>query len=30
VFGRLEGMFDDRAEHFDHQMQSMADMAGLA
>jgi AcrR family transcriptional regulator len=29
VFGRLVDMFEDPAEHFDHQMQTMADLAGL-
>jgi hypothetical protein len=29
VFGRLDEMFAHRAEHFDHQMQAMADAAGL-
>jgi hypothetical protein len=29
VFGRLAGMFEDPAGHFDHQMQTMADLAGL-
>jgi AcrR family transcriptional regulator len=29
VFGRLAEMFDDPAGHFDHQMQTMADLAGL-
>lgn len=29
VFGRLTGMFADPAGHFDHQMQTMADLAGL-
>lgn len=29
VFGRLADMFEDPAEHFDHQMQTMADLAGL-
>jgi AcrR family transcriptional regulator len=29
VFGRLADMFEDPAGHFDHQMQSMADLAGL-
>jgi AcrR family transcriptional regulator len=29
VFGRLKGMFEDPAGHFDHQMQTMADLAGL-
>jgi AcrR family transcriptional regulator len=29
VFGRLAGMFEDPAAHFDHQMQTMADIAGL-
>jgi AcrR family transcriptional regulator len=29
VFGRLADMFDDPAAHFDHQMQAMADLAGL-
>jgi AcrR family transcriptional regulator len=29
VFGRLADMFDDPAGHFDHQMQTMADHAGL-
>jgi hypothetical protein len=29
AFGRLRGMFDDPAGHFDHQMQTMADLAGL-
>jgi AcrR family transcriptional regulator len=29
VFGRLNDMFEAPAEHFDHQMQTMADLAGL-
>lgn len=29
VFGRLAEMFEDPAAHFDHQMQTMADLAGL-
>jgi AcrR family transcriptional regulator len=29
VFGRLDDMFADPAEHFDHQMSWMADLAGL-
>jgi len=29
VFGRLADMFEDPAGHFDHQMQAMADLAGL-
>ncbi|MHA6619742.1 TetR/AcrR family transcriptional regulator [Pseudonocardia sp. DLS-67] len=29
VFGRLAEMFADPAGHFDHQMQTMADLAGL-
>jgi AcrR family transcriptional regulator len=29
VFGRLADMFEDPADHFDHQMQTMADHAGL-
>jgi hypothetical protein len=29
VFGRLAEMFDDPAGHFEHQMQTMADLAGL-
>lgn len=29
VFGRLAEMFEDPAGHFDHQMQTMADLAGL-
>jgi AcrR family transcriptional regulator len=29
VFGRLADMFEDPAGHFDHQMQTMADLAGL-
>jgi hypothetical protein len=29
VFGRLADMFEDPATHFDHQMQTMADLAGL-
>ena len=29
VFGRLTDMFEDPAGHFDHQMQTMADLAGL-
>jgi len=29
VFGRLADMFEDPAAHFDHQMQTMADLAGL-
>jgi AcrR family transcriptional regulator len=29
VFGRLADMFTDPAEHFDHQMSRMADLAGL-
>ena len=29
VFGRLADMFEDPAAHFDHQMRTMADLAGL-
>ncbi|MEV6338762.1 TetR/AcrR family transcriptional regulator [Nocardia vinacea] len=29
VFGRLNGMFEARAEYFDHQMALMADLVGL-
>jgi AcrR family transcriptional regulator len=29
VFGRLKELFEDPAEHFDHQMQTSADLAGL-
>jgi AcrR family transcriptional regulator len=29
VFGRLKDLFEDPAAHFDHQMQTMADLAGL-
>lgn len=29
VFGRLDDLFEDPAGHFDHQMQTMADLAGL-
>jgi AcrR family transcriptional regulator len=29
VFGRLKDLFENPAGHFDHQMQTMADLAGL-